>query len=61
MDFFSVLTNDPVVFAFTIMIVLTALFAAYMKYYFIKNIKNQEKAEKHKQQVIETELSDERL
>ena len=61
MDFFSILMNDPVVFAFTFMIVFTALFAGYMKYYFIKNIKNQEKAEKHQQQIMKTEFSDERL
>jgi len=60
MDFFSMLVNDPVVFAFTIMIVSTGIFAAYMKYYFIKKIKNREKVEKDKQQSLKTALSHER-
>jgi len=37
MDYFSVLMNDSVVVTFTIMIVLNAIFAGYMKYHFIKN------------------------
>ncbi len=60
MDFFSMLVNDPVVFAFTIMIVLTGIFAAYMKYYFIKNIKIRKKLEKDKQHSLKTAFSDDR-
>lgn len=37
MDYFSVLIDHSAVVTFTIMIVLNAIFAGYMKYYFIKN------------------------
>jgi hypothetical protein len=37
MNYFSVLMDNSVVVTFTIMIVLNAFFAGYMKYYFIKN------------------------
>ena len=36
MNYFSVLMNESVVVTFTIMIVLNAIFAGYMKYHFIK-------------------------
>ncbi|WP_269571588.1 hypothetical protein [Psychromonas ingrahamii] len=36
MDYFSVLMDNSVVVTFTIMIVLNAVFAGYMKYHFIK-------------------------
>ncbi|MFT6985563.1 MAG: hypothetical protein ACJAT7_001373 [Psychromonas sp.] len=36
MNYFSVLMDNSAVVTFTIMIVLNAVFAGYMKYYFIK-------------------------
>ncbi len=62
MDFFSMQVDDPVIFAFTIIIILIGIFAACMKYYFIKNIKNREKVEKRKQQSLKKQrapISDE--
>ncbi|MGB5446692.1 MAG: hypothetical protein WBM99_14445 [Psychromonas sp.] len=60
MDFFSMWVDDPIVFAFTILIVLTGIFAAYMKYNFMKNIKKQKKVKNNKQQSLKTVFSDER-
>lgn len=37
MDYFSVLMDNSVVVTFTIMIALNAIFAGFMKYYFIKH------------------------
>jgi hypothetical protein len=37
MNYFSVLMDNSVVVTFTMMIVLNAIFAGYMKYHFIKN------------------------
>jgi hypothetical protein len=40
MDFFTILTNDPIVAAGVAVIVSTVLIVGYIGYYFVKNIVN---------------------